>query len=263
MVHPAPLRSSLPPSPEGCIKLAARRTLPPMKKHVLAVLLLLLSAPGTFGQELSAADLDRRRKALADLIDEQWEYTMKHSPEYASILGDKRYNDQVSDVSESAVRAELADTKRFLRRFEAIGTQGFSEQERLNRDLMVKDLRESVESAKFNWWQMPGNQMNGIHLGAAQLPSVLPFQTVKDYDDYVVRLRKLPRILDDTIANMRKGMNAKLMPPKFLLEKVGEQGAGIANTPVDKSPFAVPIGKFPDGVSDAEKQRIRTAVLAE
>jgi len=234
-----------------------------MKKHVLTVLLLLLSAHGTFGQELSAADLDRRRKALADLLDEQWEYTMKHSPEYASILGDKRYNDQVSDVSEKAVRAELADTKRFLKRFEVIDTAAFSEQERLNRDLMVKDLRESVESSKFNWWQMPVNQMNGIHLGMAQLPSALPFQTVKDYDDYVVRLRKLPTILDDTIVNMRKGMAAKLMPPKFLLEKVGEQGAGIAGTPADKSPFAVPIAKFPDDFSDADKQRIRAAVLAE
>lgn len=188
---------------------------------------------------------------------------MKHSPEFASILGDKRYNDQVSDVSESAVRAELADTKRFLRRFEAIDTAAFGEQERLNRDLMVKDLRESVEAAKFNWWQMPVNQMNGIHLGAAQLPSVLPFQTVKDYDDYVVRLGKFPKIMNDTIANMRKGMAAKLMPPKFLLEKVADQGAGIAGTPAGKSPFAVPIGKFPDDFSDADKGRLRTAVLAE
>lgn len=230
-------------------------------KKLLFALLMLVAAPLT-AQELSAEDLDRRRKALADLLDEHWEYTMKRNPEWASILGDKRYNDQVSDVSERAVRAELEDTKRFLKRFEAIQTRGFGEQERLNRDLMVKDLRESVESSKFNWWQMPVNQMSGIHLGSAQLPSLLPFQTVKDYDDYVVRLGKFPKIMDDTIANMRKGMAAKLMPPKFLLEKVAEQGAGIANTSADKSPFAVPLDKFPENFSEADKQRIRTAVLA-
>jgi len=68
--------------------------------------------------------------------------------------------------------------------------------------------------------------------------------------------------MDDTIANMRMGMAAKLMPPKFLLEKVASQAANIGNTPADKSPFALPLEKFPEGVSDADKQRIRTAMLA-
>ncbi|HUP60415.1 MAG TPA: DUF885 domain-containing protein [Thermoanaerobaculia bacterium] len=233
-----------------------------MKKLIIAFAALLFTAQTIHAAELSAADLDRRRKALADLIDEQWEYTMKNSPEFASILGDKRYNDQVSDVSAAAVRKELTGTKKFLARFEAIGTTAFSEQERLNRDLMVKGLREDIEGSKFKGWQMPVNQMNGIHLGAAQLPSSLPFQTVKDYDDYVVRLGKFPKILDDTIANMRMGLAAKLMPPKFLLEKVADQAAGIANTPADKSPFARPLEKFPAGFSDADKERIRAAVLA-
>jgi uncharacterized protein (DUF885 family) len=233
-----------------------------MKKLVCAALLLLMSANVLHAAELSASDLDKRRKALRDLLDEQWEYVMRTNPEYASILGDKRFNDQVSDVSEAAVKADLEQTRKFLKRFEAIDTTAFSEQERLNRDLMVRDLREGVESAKFNWWQMPVNQMGGIHLGAAQLPSALPFQTAKDYDDYVIRLNKFPKVINDTIANMRKGMAAKLMPPKFLLEKVTDQALQIANTPLDKSPFALPLGKFPDGVAEGDRARIRTALNA-
>jgi len=233
-----------------------------MKKLVLAVTLLLLYGTGLMAQELSAADLDRRRKALADLLNEQWEYTLRHSPEYASILGDRRYNDQVSDVSAGAVKADLATTRDFLRRFEAIGTRAFSEQERLNHDLMVRDLRTTLEGAKFNAWQMPVNQMGGVHLFTAQLPSMLPFATVKDYDDYIARLAKFPKALDDTMANMRLGMAARLMPPKFLLEKVAEQAQGIAASKGMDSPFAVPLTKFPEGVSAAEKERITKAVLA-
>ncbi len=233
-----------------------------MKKLFLAALLVLLSAPALLAQELSAADLDRRRKALNDLLDEHWEYTMRTNPEFASILGDKRFNDKVSDASEAAVRADLAESRKFLKRFEAIDTTAFGEQERLNRDLMVRDLREGIESSKFNGWQAPVNQMGGIHLGAAQLPSALPFQTAKDYDDYIVRLGKFPKIMDDTIANMRKGMAAKQMPPKFLLEKVASQAGGIANTPADQSPFAVPLAKFAEGISAADQERIRTATLA-
>jgi len=227
----------------------------------MKLLATLLMAHSLFAAT-TAADLDKRRKALNDLLDDQWEYVMRTNPEYASILGDKRFNDQVSDVSEAAVRADLEQTKKFLKRFEAIDTTAFGEQERLNRDLMVRDLREGLASAKFNGWQMPVNQMGGIHLGAAQLPSALPFQTTKDYDDYIVRLNKFPKVIDDTIANMRKGLAAKLMPPKFLLEKVADQTASIGNAPADKSPFAQPLEKFPDSVSEADRQRIRTATIA-
>src|SRR5688572_18631862 len=216
-----------------------------MKKVVLTSLIVLVSTVSLAAQELSAADLDKRRKALNDLLHEQWEYTLRTSPEFASILGDRRYNDQVSDASEKAAYADIAESKKFLKRFEAIDTKGFSDQEKLNRNLMVRDLRNGVAGAKFKYWQMPVSQMHGIHLGAAQLPSALPFATVKDYEDYVVRLGKFPKIMDDTIANMRKGMAAGLMPPKFLLEKVADQAQGLANSKGEESPFAVPLKNFP------------------
>ena len=233
-----------------------------MRMLLLTIVAAILCAGSVSARELSAEDLDRRRKALSDLLNEQWEYTLRTSPEFASILNDRRYNDQVSDVSERAVRADQAQTKRFLTRFEAIDTLGFSDQERLNRDLMVRDLRISLEGAKFNSWQMPVNQMGGIHLFAAQLPSSLPFATVKDYDDYIVRLRKFPQLLDDTVVNMRKGMAARLMPPRFLLEKVTGQAQGIADAKPEESPFAEPLKNFPDTFSETERQRIRTAVVA-
>lgn len=232
-----------------------------MKKFALIFCAALLMVPAAPAQELSAADLDRRRVALRNLLDEQWEYTLRTSPEFASILGDRRYNDELSDVSEAAVKADLEMSRRFLRRFEAVSTVAFSGQEKLNRDLMIKNLHDSLEGAKFVNWQMPVNQMNGIHLFAAQLPSLLPFATVKDYDDYAVRLGKLPKVLDDTVRNMRKGMAARLMPPKFLLEQVAEQANGLATTPAEESPFALPLQSMPESFSAEDRERIRAAVL--
>ncbi len=234
-----------------------------MNKLAIVVCAVLLSSPELSAQELSAADLDARRLALRSLLSEQWEYTLRTSPEFASMLGDRRYNDQISDASERAVRTDLEMSKRFLRRFEAIDPRAFSVQEGLNRDLMVKALRDDIDASKFRNWQMPVNQMSGIHLFVAQLPSLLPFATVKDYDDYIVRLGKFPRLLDDTTVNMRKGVAARLMPPKFLLEKVADQALGIAAMQAEKSPFAQPVEKFPDGFSAADQERIREGVLTQ
>src|SRR5690242_13015900 len=96
-----------------------------------------------------ATDLDARRKQLADLLAEDWEYTMKDSPEFASVIGDKRYNDRLSDRSEKHIYENIERDKVMLARYQAIDTTGFPEQEALNKALMVRDLQLDVEGVRF------------------------------------------------------------------------------------------------------------------
>jgi uncharacterized protein (DUF885 family) len=120
----------------------------------------------------------------------------------------------------------------------------------------------NLEGARFKPWEMPVNQFNGIHIDAPQLVSVLSFENVKDYEDYITRLKLLPRLFDQTIEQMRKGMAAGRMPPKILLEKVVTQADGIATTAPEQSPFIHPFDKFPDAISEADRKRLRAAGLA-
>src|SRR5438128_1978992 len=149
---------------------------------------ILLSLWGlVMGSAMTAAaapetDLQARRQGFQKLIDEQWEYVLSHSPEFASILGDKRWNDKLSDLSEKAIRADQAKDREFLKRFEAIDTTGFPEQEELTKVLLVRSYKESIEDERFKNWEMPVTQIYGIHLDAPQLVSLLSFETVKDYE---------------------------------------------------------------------------------
>jgi uncharacterized protein (DUF885 family) len=222
---------------------------------------LLLAATAAWAAP-APSDLQARRDALDKLLAEQWEYTLSHAPEFASILGDKRWNDQISDFSQAAIDADLAKSREFLQRFEAIDTAGFPEQERLNKELMVRGLKEEIEGSKFKGWLMPVSQISGIHLQVPQFPALLTFTTVKDYDDLITRYKKLPVAFDQTIDHMRAGMAAGLMPPKFLLAKVVTQAEGIAATPAETSPFAAPLARFPQEVPAAEQARIREQMLA-
>jgi uncharacterized protein (DUF885 family) len=206
--------------------------------------------------------VEARIKGLHELLNEQWEYTLRTSPEFASIIGDKRYNDRLSDFSQAAIERDLAQNRVFLKKFEAINTAGFPEQEKLNRDLMVRNLRETLEAAKFKEWEMPVNQMNGVHIDAPQLVTSLSFETVKDYDDYIARLKQLPRVFREVTIQMRKGMSEGLMPPKILLRQVAKQANDLATQKPEDSPFAVPTTKFPKEFSVAEQQRLRAGVLA-
>ncbi len=228
----------------------------------LCLLVFAFALPAFAAEAQPSADLEVRRKALNDLLHEQWEYTLRINPVFASIIGDKRYNDQVGDPSEKATLADLEESRKFLARFEAIDTAGFPEQEALNKELMVRDLREEIEGARFKNWRMPVNQFLGFHIQAPQLVSLFPFTTVKDYDDYVKRLRQFPKVFDDVMDNMRAGMGDGLMPPKFLLEKVAKQSAGIAALQPEQSPFAGCLAKLPASFPVEEQERIRKDVLA-
>jgi uncharacterized protein (DUF885 family) len=209
-----------------------------------------------------AADLESRRKALNDLLNEQWEDTMRNSPLYASVLGDKRYNDQLDDFSQQAIEAHLEQERRFVTRFEAIDTTGFPDQEILNKRLMIRDLRIDIDGARFKPWEMPVDQMNGVQTNLPQLINVLPFDTVKDYEDFITRMKLFPRLFDQTIAHMRQGMADGLMPPRILLEKVVTQSQAIGAMAPEQSPFIHPFDKFPDSIPEADRKRLREAAIA-
>jgi uncharacterized protein (DUF885 family) len=206
--------------------------------------------------------VDANRKKLDALLKEQWEYVLRTNPEFATILGDKRYNDKLSDFSQKAIDEDLRQTKVFLDKFNSVDTEGFPEQEELNKRLMVRDLSRQLENAHFKNWEMPVNQFFGIHLDAPQLVQLLPFDTVKDYEDYIARLKQFPRAFDEGMVQMRNGMRDKLMPPKYLLEKIPAQVERITSQKAEETPFAMPLKKFPASFSDADKQRLSAAVLA-
>lgn len=231
-------------------------------RYFIVLLVLTMVIPVTMCAADSSTDLEARRKALNNLLHEQWEYTLRTSPIYASILGDKRWNDQLDDFSQAAIDDNIEQSRRFLARFDAIDTTGFPDQEVLNKQLMVRDLRMGLEGARFKPWEMPVTQFGGIHIDAPQLVSVLSFDSAKDYEDYISRLKQLPRAFDQNVVQMRKGMAGGMMPPKILLEQVVTQANGIATTEAEKSPFAHPFDKFPDAVPEADRKRLHDAGIA-
>ena len=209
-----------------------------------------------------AADIENRRNQLLSLFDEQWQYELRADPEMATSLGDNRYNDRLNDRSPEFYQSDSEARRKFLARFEAIDPAGLSAQDALSRELMIRNLRQDIEGARFKWWEMPVNQMEGPHLGLLELLSLTPFNSMKDYDDYLSRLHQVPRMLEQVTANMRQGMKDRLMPPKYLLEKVAAQAQEISDQDAAASPFAKPVNKFPAGISDAVQKRLRSAVLA-
>ena len=208
------------------------------------------------------ASVDARSKALSSLLAEIWQNRLKHSPEFASTIGDKRYNDQLTDYSPREVNAELQRGLEYIQRLGAIDTTGLSEQEKLSSELMLRSLIEAQEAAKFKEWEMPVNPVYGFQLSMPNLVGQLSFDTVKDYDDYIERLKKLPAAFSQIMTNMQLGEDEGRMPPKASLEKALAQTQDIGNQKAEESVFAQPLKKFPRAISAADQKRIATDLIA-
>ena len=223
----------------------------------LPLLFVFTTQPGAQPTSLSA-----RRAQLRDAIEQEWQYELAANPEMATQFGYTQYNDRLSDYSASAEEKRVTHDRDEIRVFDAIDTSGFPEQEILNRTLMLRRLRQRVEAAAFRKWEMPVDQYNGVHLVFAELSSDMPFNTVKDYENYLARLHAIPPALNQVTADMQMGLHDHLMPPRYLLEKVVTQAEQIANKPLASSPFSAPLNKFPGSISPADRARLTLAIQA-
>ena len=229
----------------------------------LTALLFVSSSPA---QEMptagsAKADLQSRSTQLLPLFEEEWQYELRTEPETATALGDNRYNDGLNDRSPQFHQSDLEAKRKFLARFEAIDPAGLSPQDALSRNLMIRNLREQIEGAQFKPWEMPVNQMGGPYLGMVELVTLTPFNDLHDYENYLSRLHQIPTAFDQVITNMRQGMQDRLIPPRYLLEKVTVQAQEIADKNAEASPFATPLANFPSNISAADQQRLRSAIL--
>jgi uncharacterized protein (DUF885 family) len=193
-----------------------------------------------------------RLAAQNALFEEQYENDLRNFPERATAFGDYRYNDKLADYSLDAIAQREKSNEASLKRIEAIATTGFSDQDQLSHDLMVRVLQQRIADYNLKEFEMPINQQNGIHTSLADLPLSVPFDTVKQYEDYVARLHQIPRVLNQTTEVLCAGMKDKLMPVRFLLEKLPVQCQGI----IDSDPFLLPTKKFPASISQDDQKRL-------
>ena len=206
-------------------------------------------------------DAATRSRALSSLFTDIWQDKLKHNPEYATFLGDKRYDTELSDYTPRAVNDELARERGFLDRLSAIDTTGLTHQEQLSAELMMRTLIEDQEGAPFKEWEMPVNQYDGLQLDLPQLAEHTQFDNADDYDHYVERLGKVPTAFSQIMTNMQTGADDQRTPPQYLMEKVLAQVQGIVTQKPADSPFALPLKKFPKTVSAEDQKRISDAVL--
>lgn len=227
----------------------------PFTKLLLATIVVALLQPPRSAPAQDKNGRSEAGKTLNDFFESEWNYEMEQNPVRASFLGDRRWNDRWGDRSLEAYRKREEHMPDALARLARIDRAQLSPADHLNYDLFKKDLETDIEEAKFRGYLMPINQRGGPQT-LDELGERLRFETVKDYEDWVARLRAFPLLMDQQITLTGEGARAQVIWPKVVLERVPAQIDKQLVSKPEESPFYKPFTKFPDAIPAADRERL-------
>lgn len=242
---------------------------------VAAFMLSCLALLPKFARAQSApaaapSDAARLKQFFAD----DWNYWMAAYPEFATSVGVPGYNDRWTDESPAAVAARAAHVQAVLQTLATFDRSQLNAEDQLSYDLYLRAMRDTLEGYRFHYEPDPfasvsqGNllrpvdQMEGVQQNIAQVIALMPAERAGDYENIVKRLRGVPQVVDQTIAQMKEGLAQRNTPPKIVMRDVPKQVSDQIVDDPDQSPLLAAFAHFPDNVPAADQQRLHDEARA-
>ncbi len=207
----------------------------------------------------------RPSPALAALFAEDWEHHLSRSPTYASILGDRRWNDRWDDLSLPGIEADHQHDVAFLEKLSRLTKGKLSEADRLNAELIAREHRERIEAHALGLQFLPLNHSRGLPENTGEFPGVqnagqlakqLRFTTAEDYRDWVARLDGFPAYVDQTVVLLQEGVRRKMVWPRVVLERIPPQLEALITAAPTATPFYSPFTRMPDSIPEVERKSL-------
>ncbi len=194
--------------------------------------------------------------ALDRLIDEIWQSELREDPLFATHVGDGRYNDQLPRVGLADQKRRLIEKRQLLARLESLPTASLSPADRINHGILLRQLRDEINELKFQSYLQPITSRSGFHISFPDLPQQTPFVNLRDYENYVSRLKQFDRYVAEHIELMRTGLQQGWVLPSVVLEGYRDAIEPHVVSDVTKSLLFAPFNRFPAVIPAADRARV-------
>jgi prolyl oligopeptidase len=196
------------------------------------------------------------------LFADYWNFNMERNPLSATYLGDHRFDDRLPDPSRAARELEIEQLQQFMRRAAELIQQGqVAPDDSLDIQLFLRELKIELEDFRWHDEYMPMTQQSGPQIDLPELVSYHPLKTVQDVENYIIRLKRIPEYIRQTIINMNLGRASGLVPARNTIEKALPQVEAHIVADPEKSVFAGAIARMDSAIPEPERQRLRRDIL--
>ena len=213
--------------------------------------------------ETSETSITDTTPNLEIMLNDYYKQRLELYPLEATSAGIPDYNDQLPNNLTEAYREKLRSFyKSFLTKINKLDKKRLTDKQQISFDVLKWECEINLEDLKWPQHLKPIDQMWSMNLAIGQMASGAgsqPFETVKDYDNWLTRLNGYEKWLVTAIENMQSGIKSGIVLPKSLVKKVIPQMQELAVGPVKDHLFYQPIKNMPTTISDEEKNRLSAA----
>ncbi len=227
--------------------------------------LLALAGLGAFLFVLKSAEVSMSGAAqnratnpegqLRALFAAEWDYEMQWDPVRASRLGDYRWNDRWPDRTLESLQRDRDHRAATLEKLKSIDRSSLPPADKINYDFFRRLYEQQIEEYSYRGFLVPLDQRGGIQTQDI-LGDELRFETVKNYEDWIARLRSFPVYTDQTIALMQEGAKERMVLPRVIMARIPLQIDKQLVSDPKTSGFYKPFRSFPDSIPSAERTRL-------
>ncbi len=196
--------------------------------------------------------------ALGELIETHWQRTLAQRPEFASAIGDRRYDDRWTDLTPRATEARHRADRDALRALRRMDVSLLPADAAIDHTLMHRELAFRIDMHRYGQHLLPITQLDGIQR-LDRLPEQLDFQTLRDYDHWLMRLQSLDAHIAQTIALMRQGMRRDIVVPQTAMRRVPAQLRALLVEDPRASGFYAPFVTLPAEIHPVRAQALQAA----
>ncbi|MGH8047820.1 MAG: DUF885 domain-containing protein [Chthoniobacterales bacterium] len=224
-------------------------------RFLLALVTALALLPHAFAAEPTE---DEKFQALIAKI---WAWDMHEFPEWATSLGKREGLDRWTDESREAIERRDAKTREFLADLEKINAKQLTAKWRGDYDLLLHDYKEGVEGQKFPGELLALNQLGGVHDEISNLMQQVPAERAEDFDAILARYNAVPKLVDQNIELLKRGLAAGITVPRVTLATVPAQLDAIINDESSKNPILAPFEKNPPLLAKEKMEQYRAQAM--
>ena len=224
----------------------------PMRPRALCPILLLTTLAG-------GPSLAQGSEELHALFAREWETRLAEDPLFATSVGVHDHDDRLPEMSleDQARRTEL--WRGFLRQLEGLDRAALSREDRVHAAVFEMQLRSRVEAFEAGAHFFPFNADSGFHQGMTRLAAMMPMRTTADFENYLARLRALPRWMDQHLATLEVAVERGWTQPAAVLAGYEATISSHVVEDPESSVFFTPLAELPSTVPESEHERLRTA----
>ncbi len=232
-----------------------------MNKIIVSILTIFLFF--SCGNKTQTSDANNIDTTFNQLFVDYYEDGLKLNPVNATLAGDNRYNNLFTNNLSDEHKAESkAYYSNYLKKLSEFKDEDLTPTQKMSKEVLKWDCEINLANLNFRKDLFPIDQMWSINLSVGQLASgsgAQPFNTVKDYENWLQRLEGYIAWMNSAKSRMQEGIEKGYVLPKSLIKKVIPQLGAMAGDNLEEHLFYNPVKNFPTKFSTKNKKELTAA----